>query len=589
MLVATLDGRLTMIDLATGAAAGYVQLPQPLSLAPAVDPRHKLIFQLADHDNLYVLALPDGRCIQVVPLGHEPGAISTPPVVLGDCLLVAVNHAGDSSSLEVLTIQSAPDSTAAPLRLAQTIALKGHVDAAPSVADDRVLVATDAGAVHVFQPAPAGAREPLAEICATRLAGGPGLIPFPLLRGDACFLAAEHLTSLEIRAADKQLSAAWTAAGEGAAAQAPVAIGQTIFHVRHAAAAPGVVVSAVSAERGTPYWQTTLAVPLAGEPLVDADHGKITLAGATGGIFQLDAHDLGAAAADAAPLPLATLRRPLSVMTRCGGSLVLSSGAGGDQVLVVDLAEPGRPRIWCLPGPLSCPPVAFAAGLLAPSAVGQVYLLDPLSGKNLAEPFQPRLQAAALPEWTEPAVTGDREAVLSDGRGKLYRLALVDQPSPHLAADAPVELAERIVSPLAQVGTMVCGVDASGKLDFFRLPGLAPAGQQTLPGRLAWGPRRVGACVMLATDSGQLCCFDGTGHALWQTPLPYGPLAGSPLAVGDHYLLAAGGVVWRVDGKTGKELGKVDAPGPLATGPVVLGNRLLVGGHDGSLYQLTPP
>jgi outer membrane protein assembly factor BamB len=351
------------------------------------------------------------------------------------------------------------------------------------------------------------------------------------------------------------------------------------------------VVSAVSAERGTPYWQTTLAAPLAAEPLVDAERGKVTLAGATGGIFQLDAHDLGAAAvAEAAPLPPPGLRRPLSAMTRCGGSLVLSGGAGSELVLVADLAEPGRPpRTWCLPGPLSCPPVAFAGGLLAPAAVGQVYFLDPLSGKNLGEPFQPRLQAAALPEWTGPAVIGDREAVISDGRGKLYRLGVVDQPAPHLAAGAAVELAEPIISPLAAVGKIVCGVDASGKLDFFQLPGLARAGQQALAGRLAWGPRRVGPCVMLATDSGQLCCFDGAGQALWQTPLRYGPLAGSPLAVGKHYLLAAGGVVWRVDGKTGKELGKVDAPGPLATGPVLVGTWLLLGGHDGSLYQLTPP
>jgi outer membrane protein assembly factor BamB len=591
VLLATLDGRLLTLDSTTGSVAGYVQLPQPLPLAPAVDPQHKLVFQLADHDNLFVLAMPGGRCLQVFPLGHEPGTISTPPALLGDCLVVAINGCGDSAALAVLKIRSAaPGSAAGPLSLAETISLKGHVDAPPSVADGRLLVATDAGAIHVFQPAAADAREPLAELCGARLGGSPGLTAFPLLRGDACFVADGHLTSLEIRAADKQLVPAWTAAAEGAAAQAPVAVGPTIFRVRHAAAAPGVVVSAVSAAGGTPYWQTSLAAPLAAEPLVDADGGKVTLAGALGGIFQLDAHDLGAAAAEAAPLASPGLHQPMTAATRCGGSLVLSGGAGSEEVLVADLAEPGRPpRMWCLPGPLSCPPVAFAGGLLAPAAAGQVHFLDPRSGRKLGEPFQPRLEAAALPQWTEPAVIGDHEVVISDGRGKLYRLDLVDRPAPHLAAATAVETAEPIVSPLASVGKMVCGVDASGKLDFFQLPGLARAGQQALPGRAAWGPRRVGSCVMLATDSGQLCCLDATGQLLWQAPLPYGPLVGSPLAAGDHYLLAAGSVVWRVDGKTGKELAKADAPGPLATGPVLLGNRLLLGGHDGSLYQLTPP
>ncbi len=297
----------------------------------------------------------------------EPGAISAPPVLLGDYLLVAVNRGGGDSSLVVLKIQSAAAESTPPLRLAQTIPLQGHVDAAPSAADGRVAVATDAGAIHVFQPAPADAKEPLAELCAARLPGSPGLIPFPLLRGDTCFLAADRLTSLEVHPADKQLAPAWTAAADGAAAQPPVAIGQTIFHVCHAAAAPGVVVSAVSVERGTPYWQTTLAAPPAAAPLVDAERGKVTLATALGGIYPLDAGNL-AAAADAAPLPPPGLRRPLGATALCdGGRLVLSGGAGSDQVLVAELAQPGRPpRTWCLPGPLSCPPLAFAGGLLRP-------------------------------------------------------------------------------------------------------------------------------------------------------------------------------------------------------------------------------
>ncbi len=489
VLVATLDGRLVMLDAATGDAAGYVQLPQPLPLAPAVDPQHKLIFQLADHDNLFVLDASGRRCLQVFPLGHEPGAISAPPVLLGDCLLVAVNRGGGNSSLVVLKIQSAAAESTPPLSLAQTIPLQGHVDAAPSAAGGRVAVATDAGAIHVFQPAAADAKEPLVELCAAQLPASPGLIPFPLLRGDTCFLAAGRLASLEIHAADKQLAPAWTAAAEGAAAQPPVAIGQTIFHVGHAAAAPAVVVSAVSAERGTPYWQTTLAAPPAAAPLVDAERGKVTLATALGGIYPLDAGNL-TAAADAAPLPPPGLHRPLGAASLCdGGRLVLSGGAGSDQVLVAELAQPGRPpRTWCLPGPLSCPPVAFAGGLLAPAAAGQVYLLDPLSGRSLAAPFQPRLQAAALPEWTAPAVIGNRGAVISDGRGKLYRLDMVAEPVPHLAAAAEVDLADGIISPLASVGKLVCGVDASGKLDFFQLPG--PDTRR--PGGVA-RPRGVGA------------------------------------------------------------------------------------------------
>ena len=66
--------------------------------------------------------------------------------------------------------------------------------------------------------------------------------------------------------------------------------------------------------------------------------------------------------------------------------------------MAVDLAEPQRPpRTWLLPGPLSCPPIALAGGLAAPSEVGQVFLLEPSSGKSLGEPFQPRCAGRRCP------------------------------------------------------------------------------------------------------------------------------------------------------------------------------------------------
>jgi outer membrane protein assembly factor BamB len=180
--------------------------------------------------------------------------------------------------------------------------------------------------------------------------------------------------------------------------------------------------------------------------------------------------------------------------------------------------------------------------------------------------------------------------VISDGRRKLYRLRVAERPAPHLAASAEVELSEPILSPLATVGEMVCGVDAAGKFDVFQISDLARTRQTALAGRCAWGPRQVGNRAMLATDSGQLYCFDAAGKLLWQAALADGPLAGAPLAAGDHVILAAAtGVVWSVDGRSGKPLARISTGQPLATGPVLMGDRLLLGGHDGSLHQLTPP
>jgi hypothetical protein len=87
-----------------------------------------------------------------------------------------------------------------------------------------------------------------------------------------------------------------------------------------------------------------------------------------------------------------------------------------------------------------------------------------------------------------------------------------------------------------------------------------------------------------------LHCLDAEGKLLWQVPLPYGPLAGDPLELDGAYVLAAAvGVIWRIDPATGNELARIETGYPLATGPTLLGEDLLVAGEDGSLYKVPKP
>jgi hypothetical protein len=101
--------------------------------------------------------------------------------------------------------------------------------------------------------------------------------------------------------------------------------------------------------------------------------------------------------------------------------------------------------------------------------------------------------------------------------------------------------------------------------------------------------------VLLATGldnlgRSRLSCRDADGREVWKVDLPYGPLAGTPLEIDGTYLLAAtSGVIWRVESATGKELAKIETGCPLGTGPVRLGDQLLVGGRDGSLYKVEQP
>lgn len=608
VLVATRSGRLVRIDAAGGSSSGYVQLPQGLRVAPLVDPRRSLIFQVADHSNLFVLALADGQCKQVVHLGHELGSITAPPAIVSRFLLIAVNDRARDSSLRVLSIEEGEQGPS--LNPVQEIRLRGHVDVPPSVDGrrGRVLVATDLGAVHLFEISGTDAKRPLRAAAAATPASDGHLIRFPLMQADHVWIAGAELTKYSIELSRRRLVPKWTGLQSGAGQQPLVAIGRVIFHVRREFAVRGVLVSAVEMDQGRRLWETHLAAPLAAEPIVDPAGSKITAVSSLGGVYRVDAAGLKAQRVldqpDMAPQPAPSNgetqsappleRQPVGHVIRFdGGLLAMTAGEGSDRIAVFDPGQQQERFRWLqLPDTLACPPIAFAGGLLAPCKVGQVYLIDPRNGSKQTEPFQPWLEGGVHIPWRLPADAGKNGVVLADGRTRLYRVEIEAQPKPHLVARDQQELSQPIVSPVAVVGDVAYAVDAVGALCVFKLPELTPAKdqQQVLSGRCVWGPRRVGGQVILATDDGQLLCLDGSGELRWRVKLPYGPLAGTPLELGDHYILAAtGGVVWRVDAESGKELGKIETGRPLGTGAVLLGRQLLLGGRDGSLYEIEQP
>lgn len=611
VLVATRQGRLVMIDAATGNSAGHVRLPQALHVSPAVDVRRSLVFQPADHSNLFVLGLDGGQCRQVMYLGHEPGSITAPPVVVNRYLIVGVNDRVKSSTLRVMRIDETGSQTGSEtgsqagsqtgrgisLKSVQWFRLEGHVDVAPLVSGRTVMVTTDRGAVAVYEISGTDEKKPLRRIAGLEASGEADLMRFPLMQDGRCWITDVQLTMWEIQASRGLMVAQWYQDEKCTFDHPPVAIGAAIFHVRRKPGSAGMLASAVMlSERGR-YWETRLAAPLPIEPSVDAVAKKITAVSSAAALFELSAVGLGPQTVVDGPLAAVgseRLDRPLDSVVRLGGGvLAMTAAEGARQIAVFDPRREDQPfELLALTDPLACPPVAFSAGLLSPSKKGLVWLLNPRTGGKLSEPFQPPLQPGVEFAWRPPAVSAQHGVVLTDGRTKIYRLAVVDQPKPSLVAGDQADLSEPIVSPVAVLADLAYAVDAAGVLVVFRLPKLTRVEglEQLLDGRRAWGPQRVGGrFVMLATNT-QLLWLDQSGK-LRRTDLPYGPLAGAPLDTGTDLVLAStGGMVWRVDAESGKETARIDVGQPLGTGPVALGTQqLLLGGHDGNLYRIRQP
>jgi outer membrane protein assembly factor BamB len=602
LLVPTEGGRLAVIDLLTGDSPREIQLPQSITVPPTVDAERSLIFQAADQSNLYVLALGDGACRQVFHLGYGVGGVAASPVVAGDLLLVAVNEGPKESTLRVLAITPPGKAQEAGLlKPVQKVRLRGCVKTSPVVRAPQVLVATAQGGFQVFEIDTA-AKTPLESVARSELAGDESGPRFPLMQGNTFWIADEQLAKYDVQAIRGRVVPRLIT-DQGSTFLQPLLLSEkTIFQVRRKKGMPGVLVAAVDTDKHDVLWQTQLAVPLLAEPLVDPAAGQLTAVTVLGGMYEIGAAAIqGQTIADQPSLAVEASKflEPMRALASMpGGAFAMTPGGGSNQVVVFDPSEQPKSFRWLLvPEPLACSPLYFADGLLAPCKTGRVYLIDPRPlGSNLAEPFQPTMQSVTDWTWQLPTALGADEALLSDGDKRLFQLKLRGKNRrAELVSPNEVKLGQALVSPAVVAGNTAYVVDDPGqggvaKLLAVELPELRPGKQFPLDGRVAWGPRRVGKYVLLATAKDRLYCFDDRQSLTWQVALPYGPLAGVPLAVGDEYFLTSrSGVVWRMKAANGEQLDKIETGAPLATGPVLLGGRLLVGSADGSLYEVKRP
>ncbi len=605
LVVATRGGWLHVVDAGSGTSVRRMQLPQPIPVAPAVDVRRGRIYQAVDHSNLFVLDLGTGRCLDVVHLGHAEGSLAAAPALAADVLLVPVNDRSRSAALQVYDLAesevSAAPADAAPDapppkrlgRLLQEFRVRGQFDTSPIVAGRSIAIITDVGAAYAYDLTAAEPEEPLVPVVQRETNDTEPMARYGLFRPGQLFLADNRLTKFDVRAAEGRLVPRWVSDEQSAFLEPPQAVGGAVVHVRRRVGEPGVIVAAVDAEDGRPLWQNRIAVPPAAPPILQAAGKQVAVVDRTGAVFPVDLDALaGDGVLDQPAVAAEPGRGPIrSVVELDDGALLLSGGPGSDQIALVQPSEgPGRSTWRTLPGKLAAPPLAFRDNALLPCLPGHLLLLDPRTEEMPVEPFQPPLAPNTQLDWRLPALGDGGHVAVTDGLRTLFALAVEPEPKPHWEAVATVDLSRPVTRPLAAVGNMVFAVDDAWGLTAYELPKLEVRGQWSLEGACTWGPARVGQHVLLATEDGELLCFDDAAKLAWRVALPDTPLAGAaPLEGGQFLLATAGGTLWRVDATDGSELARVELGRPLGTAPVPVGQDVLIGGRTGNLYRIELP
>ncbi|MHB8867125.1 MAG: hypothetical protein ACYC6N_32585, partial [Pirellulaceae bacterium] len=433
------------------------------------------------------------------------------------------------------------------------------------------------------------------------------ILSYPLIDSGYLWVANNRLAKYQVQSSAGKIPREWVLDEQDVYLAPLQLLSDVVVHVRRRQNAPGVTVAATRENDKDPTWQTEIAVPTRGMFPQGETVDAVT---ARGRLFQIAPADFERSVMTAATSTAVTDERLTLALVdpRDVGNGEWSFASQPDYNQVV-FYQPGPQdrglRLLTLPVPIgeaTLPPVPFAGGLLVPLKDGTIVSLDPVSGGPRAQAFHPAVTTGMDTQWNPPAVleaagADDRagpdngqEFCIASAGGLMYRVGL--RNNSQLTELASRQVDTPLVGPLAALGAACYATVRSGTTDTvmeLALADLATVQQWPLSARLQWGPYRVGDCILLATDT-ELICFDGAPQPRWKMGLEHVPLVGQALLRDSHlFLAAADGFLLRIDPVSGTVLAAVDIGEPLASGPVVYGDRLLVAGQSGVVFVVNIP
>lgn len=605
--LATRGGHLIEVDLSDGSSGRRAVVPQSLYAGPATGPRSKFLFQPGLHSNIYKLSATSLDCQEVFYLGHAQGSIEVPPVMASGYLFVAENSPAGNAANEYCQIHILLPQQDGIVSVQTPIRLEGKVVSPMLLYQRKVLVVTDLGDIALLDVDVTSENRPVTAVAQFKLKSNPQLRDFYAADNGRLFVADLGITGFLIQAQRGKLDRV-TATNSGDVFVAPIHIfGEHAIHARIRSGSTLVSVSAVTVDEGAEVWRCDLAAPLAGRPVVDEESGQVTAVSAQGDQFLFDTGALTGFSDDDPVRRGSTTLQDLVFHNLIDlgqgraigfgpGQLVEDQGVETRQLQCLAI-DPGQPtlasRIFSRPisyQHFGTAPVKFGDAVLLASATGQVFMMDPISGRDVAAPFQPAIEPGNFIQWCRPVAISQQHFVVADARGVLFKVQLEAGDQDALRKAEEIRYENRFVTPLAaidQYAYVVAQAGAQHELVAFQTQPLEVAKTLSLPGRVTAGPYAVGDQLFVVMDDNKVHTFGADLSEQWTVDLNGSTLVGPPMAQGDELVMALNrGQILRVSTESGEVNSTIDVGEPITELPVMLDGKLIVGALDGTMIVL---
>lgn len=254
VLVATRGGQVFRLDAVSGAIDAAVQLPLACRVPPAISADGSRVYQLAEHSLLFSLAAADLACDTAICIGHEPASVVTPPLPIGQFLVVDDNAGAADAVLQVIGLKE----DGQPQGVVQRVSIPGHVLTPPVLLGKHLVALTDRGS-EVALRITAEKSTPLELLAEPHADHDSGTVLFGLAVGEKLLVAGNGLRLEALDAGSGNFTPTWTAFANEILLAPPQLAGDVLYCVRRDSANAGMVAAAVQASTGKPLWQTPVA------------------------------------------------------------------------------------------------------------------------------------------------------------------------------------------------------------------------------------------------------------------------------------------------------------------------------------------